>query len=113
MTREEGSARIWPLLVDLARNGRTCTYGKIAAKLEYKNARPIISMLGGIMWYCLDHGLPPLTIVVVNKRTCKPGDGLVLHGSVECETARVWDHNWAEERTPSMADYATANANHK
>lgn len=113
MTREEGSVRIWPLLVELAREHRTCTYGEIAAKLDYKGARPIISMLGGIMWYCLDHGLPPLAIVVVNKHTGKPGDGLVRHGSVVSETSGVWGHDWSGERTPSMADFAAANAKHQ
>lgn len=113
MTREEGSAAIWSILVEVAGKRENCSYGEIASKLGYTRARPIFQMLGGIMWYCIDSGLPPLTVVVVNQQTGLPGDGLTLQGSVESETTRVWNHDWALERIPSIADYVAANANHK
>ena len=113
MTREEGSVAIWPLLVEVAGKRGKCNYGEIAGRLAYKSALPIISMLGGIMWYCLDFALPPLTIVVVNKRTGLPGAGLIVQGTVESETAKVWNHDWSREKAPTIADYVAANANNK
>ena len=113
MTREEGSEAIWQFIVEVARKRETCNYGEIAGKLGYTRARPIFQMLGGIMWYCIDHQLPPLTVVVVNQQTGLPGGGLTLHGTVESETTRVWNHDWSGEKTPTIADYVAANANHK
>lgn len=104
---------IWPLLVEVAGKRGKCNYGEIAGRLAYKSALPIISMLGGIMWYCLDFALPPLTIVVVNKRTGLPGAGLIVQGTVESETAKVWNHDWSREKAPTIADYVAANANNK
>lgn len=99
--------------MEVAGKRETRGYGEIARKLEYTRARPIFQMLGGIMWYCIDSGLPPLTVVVVNKRTGLPGDGLKLQGSVASETTPVWNHDWYRERIPSIADYVAANAKHK
>ena len=46
-----------------------------------------------IMEYCANCGLPPLTVVVVNKKTGRPGSGLPTE-NVDAMRESVFGHDW-------------------
>jgi putative restriction endonuclease len=91
----ERAYRAWPILVDTAVDGaRTLTYGELADKL-WIHHRAIRYILGVIQNYCLEHELPPLTILVVNAKTGTVGEGFI-----------AWDHEDLERGRTEVADFA-------
>ena len=66
----------WPYLVKQARLQQNITYGSIAGLLglHHRSARWFLSV---IQEYCSANSLPPLQVLVVNKRTGIPGSGYV------------------------------------
>lgn len=76
MTREERAVQIWPLLTFAASLRTTLTYKRLGQLI---GAGPMA--LGGwlepIQSYCLVHGLPPLTVLVVSDSNGMPGAGFV------------------------------------
>jgi len=77
--REE-AARLWPVLVDLARRKRSATYKDVGAIVEvfHRNLRLPLEL---IQQHCAVHRLPRLTVLVVNGDTQLPGAGFA--GSLE------------------------------
>ncbi len=57
----ERASRAWPVLVAIARDEKTITYGELARALGIHH-RPIRYVLGLIQDYFLAEKLPPLTI---------------------------------------------------
>jgi putative restriction endonuclease len=101
--RFEMAHRTWPILVEAADLRQVMTYIQVAQRLDYKNARPMRQVLWPIQDYCMVHGLPPLTILVVNKSTRKPGGGFIgWQGSVEEGQRVVFEHPWTQYVTPTI-----------
>lgn len=96
MTLEQRAAQIWPLLTFAASLRLTLTYKRVG---ELIGAPPV--SLGGwlepIQSYCLVHGLPALTVLVVSESDGMPGSGFIAAENVPAEQARVFRHDW---RTP-------------
>ena len=47
------------------------------------------------MHFCEQNNLPPLTVLVVGKRTGKPGQGFSTgSGDLHADRARVFDSDW-------------------
>ncbi len=113
MTQDERSLQIWSLLVCAAKDRRIYTYGSIAEILGFGGAGTMANMLGAIMWHCQDCGFPPLTILVVNQESGRPGEGLVLEGAVDSERERVFGFDWFAVRPPERRDFRAARENHQ
>lgn len=76
MTSYQRASQIWSLLINAAKDRKTYTYGQIANILGFGGADVMAPILGCIMWFCDENDPPVLTILVVNKETGLPGDGL-------------------------------------
>ena len=63
----ERAFRAWPILAELARNKQRIKYGDLAKELKIHH-RPVRFVLEEIQDYCLHEKLPPLTILVENKK---------------------------------------------
>ncbi len=88
---------IWPILVDRALRRETITYGELAGSIGIPGAaHGMGEYLNPIMWYCANHGLPPLTAVVVNQDTGRPGEGLITvnQENIDAEWESVFRYDW-------------------
>jgi hypothetical protein len=101
------AARAWPILTMLAHCHETMTYGELA-KLLAMHHRPMSFTLDYIMHYCQQHGLPPLTAVIVNADTRKPGPGLTTAPDQHIALAQVYACNWWRLVPPAPADLRAA-----
>lgn len=107
MTREQRAAQIWPLLTFAASLRLTFTYKRVG---ELIGALPV--SIGGwlepIQSYCLEHGLPALTVLVVGESDGMPGAGFSAAENVPAEQARVFGHDWTHTTVPKPEDLARA-----
>ena len=105
-TKYSRAVQIWQILIGLARNRQTITYGMLGAKIGFKGVGTIGSFLDPIMRYCKQNNLPPLTIVVVNETTGSPGEGLTTIGNENSDREAVFKYDWYNLYPPSEADFA-------
>jgi hypothetical protein len=77
-----------------AHNRQTLTYGTVARLIGMKRAGVMNQMLDYLVCYCKDHGLPPITILVANKGSGKPGKGLTTIEELNQDRERVFNYNW-------------------
>ncbi len=61
-----------------------------------------------IQSFCLIHGLPPLTVLVVQEATGVPGHGFSASKDVPGSQAEVFARDWLELRVPKPDDLANA-----
>ncbi len=112
MTREERALQIWPLLVAAAHNRQVLTYEIVADLIgmgpKGKGAGTLAQPLGVIMDYCSAQGLPPLTVLVVNKTTGEPGSGLKTIRELHRDRERVFRHEWYKAVPLQLEDLKTA-----
>ena len=74
MEVSERAAQIWSVLAWAATNRQVLSYS-ILGKLIGVPARGLGHLLEPVQLYCLLHGLPPLTILVVSEDTGLPSSG--------------------------------------
>ena len=106
MTNAEWARAIWPVLVELAEKGNVTTYTEIAEAVGFGSSR-LSRQLEPIYRYCMAKGLPPLTILVVEKRTRKPSPGAFEEFSdaqAKRELQKVYRKNWAAVRLPTVEE---------
>ena len=108
MTRFQRSLQIWSLLVCAARDRRTYTYGELAGALGMGGAGVTAQFLDPIMHYCLQQQFPPLTVLVVNRNTGLPGEGLTTLENVNLDRERVFTHDWFQMEPPETGDFERA-----
>lgn len=105
---------IWDVLTDHARRRDTIEYGELRDLLGSKSFHPgawSSRRLEHIQAYCWEQGLPPLTVLVVNKATQQPGDG--YRGSTQDffdDKQRVFAHVWSN--SPSVDTLADCYTRH-
>jgi putative restriction endonuclease len=101
VNQEARACKTWQILVSLAPHGRLITYEELAKELgtHYRADRFVLEP---IQDYCLKNGLPPLTILVVNKQTNKPGAGFTAwsHDNLREGRTEVRNHDWSKESNP-------------
>ncbi|MDR0216408.1 MAG: HNH endonuclease [Comamonas sp.] len=86
----------WDVLAEVAKSkSKTITYSDLATKINVHH-RAVRYVLGVIQDYCITSGLPPLTILVVNKGNGKPGHGFIAHDPEDFEAGldMVAAYNW-------------------
>jgi hypothetical protein len=91
----------WPILVGLAKRKKVITYKNLAEKLEPKagreiHHRAIRHILHEIYLFCEQNKLPLLTILIINKGTNLPGNGIPSLNIKE-DTDKVNDYDWTFE----------------
>jgi alkylated DNA nucleotide flippase Atl1 len=97
------ASQVWQILVHVAANHATITYGDLAKLMGIGSARGMGRYLDPIMRYCDANGLPPLHVLAVSKTTGVPGKGLRI-ANFETERDRVFDFNWFELAPPRPED---------
>jgi|SRR5687767_10742796 len=107
MNIPDRAAQLWPLLVFAARNRQTLTY-ELVGKLTAMHAAGVGGVLEPIQSYCLLHNLPPLSALVVNKATGRPGLGFIAAEDVPEAFVRVFDFNWLARVPPTSQQLAAA-----
>jgi putative restriction endonuclease len=98
----ERAARAWPILTRTAASKTTITYGELSAQLGLPHHRPLRYALDKIHEYCLEAGLPPLTIVVVSRASGHPGAGFTAWdlGDWEDGVHLVYEYPWSLRLNP-------------
>jgi len=98
---EFAAKSVWPILADAAMRRKDLTYADIARVIN-TNALSVRHVLGPILHYCLDSGLPLLTAVVVRANTGVPGDGLARYQSESTEATKqkVYEFDWGSVANP-------------
>jgi putative restriction endonuclease len=91
----------WPLLTAAAESGATITYKQVGDQIGIHH-RTIRLALGLIQDYCLDEGLPPLTVVVVSAARQRPGEGFIAWDPVDLDEAyrQVHAYPWRHLANP-------------
>jgi len=97
--------QIWQILIGLASNRQTITYGQLANLMGMGGAGVLAAMLDPVRLLCDANGLPPLTILVVNATTGLPGNGLP-QAELQAERERVFRQDWYAIYPPSEAELA-------
>lgn len=100
-TNRSRAVQIWQILIGSAYRRETLTYEELVSLLGNKNPKVLAKQLGHIMHYCSQNKLPPLTILVVNKSTGRPGGGLTLLADRGKLRERVFTHGWYDVYPPT------------
>ena len=100
-TNPTRAQQIWPILIAAAAERRILTYGMVAHLIGYKVSVALGEPLFHIKHWCEVNGLPPLTVIVVNKETGKPGSGISL---IDIDIAReeVFNYAWYSLVPPTV-----------
>jgi hypothetical protein len=110
-THETRAVQIWQILVGCAARRQTETYEGLVELMGHHQPKVLAKQLGRILYYCEQHGLPPLTVLVVNKNTGQPGDGLPYSEDERGRLReRVFQFDWYGVYPPSPEGFAQAYA---
>ena len=103
--------QVWMILVAAARLRQTLTYGDLADALGVKGPGGVFAkILGRIYNYCLQEGLPLLTVIVVNKQTGRPGwEKGYADVDTDDERERVFRHGWIAQEPPTPEELGAMN----
>ena len=108
MEMKERAMQCYMALLSAAHNRQTLTY-EILGGMVGLPARALAEPLGYIMVYCSNHNLPPLTVLVVQKHTGIPSEGLVTSDpkDFDGDRERVFTHEWYKTTPITSDDLAT------
>lgn len=107
-THATRALQIWQILIACAHQRQTLTYGNLAKILGFQGAGTLAPILGHLMYFCHQHNLPPLTVIVVNQETGLPGNGLV-GANLNADREKVFDYNWFGLYPPTPEELRQAN----
>ncbi len=80
-------------------------YGQLATLLGFRGASTLAHILGHVMHYCGQDELPPLTALVVSRKTNSPGKGLES-GDLNGEREVVFAFDWNAIVPPTASQLA-------
>ncbi len=107
MKRVETARTVWSLLIFAALNRQTLTYQRLS-KLIGVPRSGLGRLLEPIQSYCILSSLPPLTSLVVEARTGRPGDGFIAASSLPQAQAETFAHDWLAHPVPQPDDFQQA-----
>src|SRR5438270_652726 len=107
MTRFERAIQIWSILGFAARSRQVLTYG-ILARMVGILPHHLGQFLEPVQSYCLLHGLPPLTAIVVQESTGLPGLGFTASENVPQSQANVFVEDWWGKPVPNAQQFEEA-----
>jgi len=93
-TRPFRALQLWQILIAKAANRQVTTYGELERIVGYKGSGVFAQTLGHVMHYCQQNGLPPLTALVVKKKTGLPGHGLTTRKDLDAGREEVFSYEW-------------------
>ena len=106
-TSANRALQIWLILISKASNRQTLTYGDLADMLGYRGAGTLANILDHIMRFCLNNGLPPLTVIVVSQDTGLPGVGLI-EADLNADREAVYKYDWFAMFPPTPEELRAA-----
>ena len=107
MTIPQRASQIWPILTLSATNKQILTYD-VLAKLIGVPPPALGQLLEPIQSYCLIEKLPPLTILVVSKKTGLPGSGFGAVSDIPKNQIKVFEYDWLKHGCPTPEEFAEA-----
>ena len=108
MTKYQRALEIWRLLVRAAEVRRTYTYSELASLVGLRGPRPMWQFLEPVMRYCDAKNLPPLTVLVLQKTSGRPGTGLLTTTDPVSDQRRVFAFDWRSLSPPNVQDLESA-----
>jgi hypothetical protein len=98
--------QIYLILIGAARRREILTYEIVSTQMGFERAAGVLAdRLGPVMRWCARNQLPPLTAIVVNKGTGRPGDGLQTVGEdFAAQQQRVFEYDWFGIFPPEVDD---------
>jgi hypothetical protein len=103
MTTHERAVQIYQVLIGCAHHRQVLTY-EILGKQIGMPARALAPCLGHLMRYCKKNGLPPITVLVVQTNTGKPGEGFTTFEDLHKDRERVFNHEWYKAKPLTVRD---------
>lgn len=109
MNRFQRAMQIWSVLAWAATNRQSMTYVMLSG-LTGVPAPGLGQLLEPIQSYCLVHGLPPLTILVVQKDSGMPGSGFTGASATELASKlqEVFRYDWIGAGCPLAEAFEAA-----
>jgi hypothetical protein len=107
MTIPQRAAQIWPILTLSATNKQILTYD-VLAKLIGVPPPALGQLLEPIQSYCIVKKLPPLTILVVSKKTGLPGSGFSAVSEIPKNQIKVFEYDWLNHGSPTPEEFTKA-----
>lgn len=112
----ERAVQAWQILVAAAMNRQTLTYTLLGKRMyNGRNAQGVLApVLGHIAFYCNEHGLPPLTAVVVGAGRGTPGTGIPADvKKLDAAREQVYETDWYDIYPPNAKELRAAFVKHK
>jgi hypothetical protein len=103
MTTYERAIQIYQILIGAAHNRQVLTY-PLLSKMIGVPARGLANHLDHLMRHCERAGLPPLTILAVQKNSGKPGKGFTTFEDLHRDRERVFAHDWYRMKPLTVTD---------
>ena len=96
--------RAYLVLLGAAARRETITYEQLSERIDRGGARFLHAPLMHLMRWCENQGLPPLTVLVVNKTSGRPERGLTTIDPEEFAEAqqRVFALDWFAVLPPTI-----------
>ena len=100
VNQKERASIGWKILIKLAKKKNLITYGEIAVQMNIHH-RTVRFFLALIQDYCLKNNLPPLTILVINKKG-KQGEGFIASNEnrIQKDLLAVYGFDWESIKNP-------------
>lgn len=105
---EYRALQVYLILIGAARNRQVLTYGLLAELMGFKGAGVFAHILGHIMYWCREEGLPSLTSLVVKEDTGLPGDGLTAPADANIEREKIFQFCWYSILPPTAEELDAA-----
>ena len=106
-TRITRAQQLWQILIAAATERRIVTYGIVSGIIGITIPVALGEPLYCIKYWCAVNELPPLTIIVVNKESGKPGSGMVLD-DIDKVREEVFNYAWYRLVPPTAEELREA-----
>lgn len=101
MTKYERASQLWPLLAMAATNRQILTYDLVYRLTGIP--RPATGkFLQAIQNYCMSKEIPPLTSIIVSKKTGLHGSGFISAEDVPLSHIEVFNFDWLDWGCPDI-----------
>ena len=100
MTLEQRAQQVWSVLAFAAREQKVVSYSLLSQITEFPEATS--SVLHYISCYCKQYHLPPLSLIVIDPDTGRPGDECLRDvRNLSAQQSRVFLYDWLDHPVPS------------
>lgn len=106
-TRSARSIQAWLILIGLAKNRQTITYGQLGRLMFGRKAAGVLAqILGSIAHLCDANKFPQLNAIVVGQNRGTPGRDIPLKPSeIDRVREKVYQFNWYNIYPPVESDF--------